>query len=81
VRMAIHHGAVIVSTTVYNEVIQSRLRDLRPETFRRVTVRAKGFIGDGYLCGDVTLERAPVTLGVPRPPVSAQLPAPRTGVR
>jgi len=42
--------AMIVSATVYDEVIQSRLGDLDPETFRRVLVRAKGKSYVGHLC-------------------------------
>jgi hypothetical protein len=42
--------AMIVSATVYNEVIQSRLRDLDPEPFRRVVIRAKGISYVGHLC-------------------------------
>jgi hypothetical protein len=50
--------ALIVSGTVYNEVIQSRLSGLQPEVFRRVIIRAKGMTYVGYLCQDidVTLE-------------------------
>jgi len=40
---------LIVSATVYDEVIQSRLHDLNPEAFRRVTIRAKGISYVGYL--------------------------------
>jgi hypothetical protein len=42
--------ALIVSATVYDEVIQSRLHTLDPEAFRRVLVRAKGIPYVGYLC-------------------------------
>jgi hypothetical protein len=42
--------ALIVSATVYDEVIQSRLHNLDPEAFRRVLVRAKGIPYVGYLC-------------------------------
>ncbi len=42
--------ALIVSATVYDEVIQSRLHDLDPAAFRRVLVRAKGIPYVGYLC-------------------------------
>jgi hypothetical protein len=45
--------ALIVSTTVYDEVIQSRLRDLHPEAFRRTIIRAKGATYVGYLCQDI----------------------------
>ena len=44
--------ALIVSATVYNEVIQSRLHDLDPETFRRTSIRAKGSTYVGYLYQD-----------------------------
>jgi hypothetical protein len=52
--------ALIVSDTVYKEVIQSRLHNLNPETFRRVIVRAKGITYAGYLYqdGDARLLRA-----------------------
>lgn len=42
--------ALIVSAAVYDEVIQSRLRGLDPDDFRRVAVRAKGISYVGYLC-------------------------------
>jgi len=41
---------LVVSATVFNEVIQSRLRDLNPEAFRRIIIRAKGISYVGYLC-------------------------------
>jgi hypothetical protein len=41
--------ALIVSATIYNEIIQSRLRDLNPDAFRRTIVRAKGITYVGYL--------------------------------
>lgn len=41
--------ALIVSATVYDEVIQSRLRDLNPEVFRRTTIKTKGITYVGYL--------------------------------
>ena len=41
--------ALIVSATVYDEVIQSRLHDLNPETFHRTIIRAKGVSYIGYL--------------------------------
>lgn len=41
--------ALIVSATVYGEVIQSGLRDLDPADFRRTCVRAKGISYIGYL--------------------------------
>lgn len=44
--------ALIVSATVYNEIIQSRLSGLHPEVFRRVIVRSKGITYIGYLCRD-----------------------------
>jgi class 3 adenylate cyclase len=50
--------ALIVSDTVYNEVIQSRLHDLDPETFRRVIVRAKGNTYAGYLRQDLAFDPA-----------------------
>lgn len=49
--------ALIVSATVYNEVIQSRLRDLDPEAFRRTIVRAKGITYVGYVHQDIFVPR------------------------
>jgi hypothetical protein len=42
--------ALIASATVYDEVIQSRLRNLDPDAFRRVIVRAKNISYVGYVC-------------------------------
>jgi hypothetical protein len=72
---------LIVSATVYNEVIQSQLRDLHPEAFRRVTVRAKGLSYDGYLREDVSTPQTPVAVEAQRPPVSRPMPALRSGER
>jgi hypothetical protein len=47
--------ALIVSATVYNEIIQSRLHDLCPEAFRRTIVRAKGVTYIGYICQNVSM--------------------------
>jgi hypothetical protein len=41
---------LIASATVYDEVIQSRLHNLDPDAFRRVTVRAKKISYVGYVC-------------------------------
>jgi class 3 adenylate cyclase len=41
--------ALIVSATVYDEVVKSRLNNLNPEAFRRVIIRAKGSSYTGYL--------------------------------
>jgi hypothetical protein len=41
--------ALVVSGTVYGEMIQSRLRNLDPGDFRRAVVRAKGTSYVGYL--------------------------------
>ncbi len=63
--------ALIVSATVYNEVIQSRLQDLNPEAFRRTVIRAKGVAYAGYLYQDIL---APLDRLVPAPrqqPVTA----------
>jgi hypothetical protein len=49
--------ALIVSATVFNEVIQTRLRDLDPETFRRTVIRAKGITYIGYLYQDDFIAR------------------------
>jgi hypothetical protein len=43
------HTALIVSATIHDEVIQSRLRNLSPDTFRRANIRAKGIAYVGYL--------------------------------
>jgi hypothetical protein len=45
--------ALIVSATVYDEVIQSRLRDLNPEAFRRTAIKTKGITYVGYLYQDI----------------------------
>jgi hypothetical protein len=45
--------ALIVSATVYDEVIQSRLCDLNPEAFRRTAIKAKGITYVGYLYQDI----------------------------
>jgi class 3 adenylate cyclase len=42
--------ALIVSSTVYDEVIQSRLNGLNPEAFHRAAIRGKGISYVGYLC-------------------------------
>lgn len=53
--------ALVVSATVYDEVIQSRLHDLDPEAFRRVLIRAKGIPYVGYLCqGDLGFRESEV---------------------
>jgi class 3 adenylate cyclase len=44
--------ALIVSATVYDEVIQSRLHGLRPEAFHRTIVRVKGISYVGYVYQD-----------------------------
>ena len=56
---------LIVSSTVYDEVIQSRLHNLDPDAFRRVIVRAKGKGSShvGYLCQ--------TNLGLPESGISA----------
>ncbi len=41
--------ALIVSATVYEEIVQSRLHDLDPEVFRRTVIRVKGNSHTGYL--------------------------------
>jgi hypothetical protein len=41
--------ALIVSATVYEEIVQSRMRDLDPEVFRRTVIRVKGNSYAGYL--------------------------------
>jgi class 3 adenylate cyclase len=44
--------ALIVSGTVYDEVVQSRLHGMNPEAFRRTIIRAKGVPYVGYLYKD-----------------------------
>ena len=63
--------ALIVSATVYQEVIQTRLGDLRPEAFRRIIVRTKDVSYVGYLCDDCNLERRQPEPPPPRQPLSA----------
>jgi hypothetical protein len=63
--------ALIVSATIYNEVIQSRLRDLHPETFRRTIIRAKGATYAGYLCQDSLASPDHPSLGSQRQHVNA----------
>jgi hypothetical protein len=41
--------ALIVSGTVYEEIIKSRLHDLNPQAFRRTIIRSKGVSYVGYL--------------------------------
>jgi hypothetical protein len=45
--------ALVVSATVFDEVIQSRLHDLNPEAFRRIIIRTKGISYVGYLCQEI----------------------------
>jgi len=45
--------ALVVSGTVYNEIIQSRLHDLDPAAFRRTVIRTKGITYIGYLYQDI----------------------------
>lgn len=62
--------ALIVSATVYDEVVQSRLHDLNPEAFRRVTIRAKGISYVGYLYQD-NLEAQDYIVPASREPITA----------
>lgn len=48
--------ALIVSATVYEEVVQSRLHGLNPEVFDRIIVRAKGKSYAGYLHRGIPME-------------------------
>lgn len=68
--------ALIVSATVYTEVVQSRLRDLNPDAFRRTTIRAKGITYVGHLYQDKLVLRDPVVPAGRRQPISASLPSP-----
>jgi hypothetical protein len=61
---------LVVSATVYDEVIQSRLPDLNPETFRRVTIRAKGISYIGYLYQE-NLGAQNCLIPAPREPITA----------
>lgn len=47
--------ALIISATIYNEIVQSRLRDLNPDAFRRTIVRAKGTTYVGYLYQEISV--------------------------
>jgi hypothetical protein len=63
--------ALIVSATIYNEVIQSRLHDLCPESFHRTVIRAKGITYVGYLCQDISTAPDRAVAEPQRQPVSA----------
>jgi hypothetical protein len=63
--------ALIVSATVYNEVIQSQLHDLHPEIFRRTIIRAKGTTYVAYLCQDTFTPPDYAIPGSRRQPVNA----------
>jgi hypothetical protein len=64
--------ALIVSASVYNEVIQSRLNGLRPESFRRTVIRAKGITYIGYLCHDALISQARTVPKPQRLPIGAR---------
>jgi len=64
------HITLIVSATVYDEVIQSRLHDLNPEAFRRVTIRAKGISYTGYIYQE-NLGAQDCIIPAPREPIIA----------
>lgn len=64
--------ALIVSAYVYDEVVQSRLCDLNPETFRRATMKAKGIAYAGYLYQDNFAPRDQLTSGATAAASSAQ---------
>jgi hypothetical protein len=61
---------LVVSATVYDEVIQSRLHNLNPEGFRRVTIRAKGIPYVGYLYQEA-LGPQNFMVPAPREPITA----------
>jgi class 3 adenylate cyclase len=68
--------ALIVSGTVYDEVVQSRLHSMNPEAFRRAIVRTKGVSYIGYLYQD-TLATQDHRIPLPRvPKVLAEPPSP-----
>jgi len=48
--------ALIVSSTVYEEVVQSQLHGLNPKMFDRIIVRAKGISYAGYLHQGILVE-------------------------
>jgi hypothetical protein len=50
--------ALIVSSTVYDEIIGSRLRGLDPEVFDRITMTAKDISYTGYLHQGITVTRS-----------------------
>jgi hypothetical protein len=45
--------ALIVSGTIYDEVVRSRFHNMKPEAFRRSTIRSKGISYVGYLYQDL----------------------------
>jgi hypothetical protein len=61
--------ALVVSATVFDEVIQSRLHDLNPEVFHRIIIRAKGISYVGYLCQE-GFETQTYVILAPREPMT-----------
>jgi hypothetical protein len=70
--------ALIVSASVYDEVIQSRLHNLDPEAFRRVIIRAKDISYVGYLYQE-NFGVWNCVIPSPREPVTAVLTGPLLG--
>jgi len=65
--------ALIVSATVYDEVIQSRLHGLHPEAFHRTIVRVKGISAVGYVYQNIISQNNAAS-GTKRQPAAVQLP-------
>jgi hypothetical protein len=63
--------ALIVSSTVYDEVIRSGLRGLDPESFRRMAIRSKGTTYVGYLYQGSFASRERVIPELRQEPVNA----------
>ena len=61
--------ALVVSATVFDEVIKSRLRDLNPEAFHRIIIKAKGISYVGYLCQEDFVTQTYV-IPAPREPMT-----------
>jgi hypothetical protein len=68
--------ALIVSVTIYDEIVRSRLRDLNPEDFRRITTKAKGVSYIGYIYQD-NFGAPDCVIPAPRAPETSELALPR----
>jgi len=69
--------ALIISATVYDEIIWSGLCNLTPEAFRRVTTRVKGISYVGYLYEDSSKVQDYIIPALPRP-ITAESPLARS---